>query len=317
MHSPTRLFSIACRFLVNGDDDIPKVAKLQDALALIPLSTYPQTPDLAARSFGDWPLPLPDGRVPKELTFWERLRTFARAYPPHQSDIAYQQRFEPLGLLASESPYVHAGAELSAALQAGEADGRAYVEEQGKTLFPLRNNWGAVAELFNYNTHFLGIGTIDAPEWKIADPERSRLVRAIAARQGLWGNHAYEAFYPFTFLDTDGEQLSGERRYVLHFDQPPPVEAFWSITMYDVPDFYPIDNAINRYAIGDRTEGLRSNADGSLDLYLQQDSPGPDKESNWLPAPAGPFRPLLRMYNPRPEAFDDARWRLPAIQRRA
>jgi hypothetical protein len=104
---------------------------------------------------------------------------------------------------------------------------------------------------------------------------------------------------------------------VPHFDQPPPVDAFWSLTMYDVPNYLFIDNPLNRYAIGDRTEGLQANADGSLDIVIQRDPPGPDKESNWLPAPAGPFRPILRMYNPRPEAFDDARWRLPAIRREA
>jgi hypothetical protein len=240
-----------------------------------------------------------------------------RAYRPHADDLAYQERFEPLGLLADESPYPDADSELRAALQAGEEAGRAHIEEQSKTAFPLRNQWQAVAELFNYNTHFLELGTLDTPEWKIDDPERSRLVRAIAARIGIGGNHAYEAFYPITFLDADGDELSGDNRYVLHFDQPPPVDGFWSLTMYDVPKFLFVDNPLDRYSIGDRTEGLRTNDDGSLDLYLQHDPPEPDQQPNWLPAPGGLFRPILRMYNPRPEAFDEARWHLPAIQKLA
>jgi hypothetical protein len=315
IHAPTFQCLIGGRVLISGEADSANAHRLQDAMALIPLSRYPQPPDLSARTFGDWPLPLPDSRVPPELAFWERLRTWARAFPPHPDDRAYQRRFEPLGLLAAESPYVHAGADLAAALQAGEAAGLATLEEQGQRAFTLRNTWQAVPELFNYNIHFFAFGTLDAPEWTITDPVRNRLIRAIAARQGLFGNHAYEAFYPLTFHDADGAPLSGAHRYVLHFDQPPPVDAFWSLTMYEAPSFYPIDNRINRYAIGDRTEGLRYNADGSLDIYLQQDAPAPDQESNWLPAPAGPFRPMLRLYNPRPEAFDDARWRLPAIQR--
>jgi hypothetical protein len=317
IRAPTRFFAIGGRFLVNGEADIPNVAVLQDALALIPLSRYPDLPDLASRAFGDWPLPRPEAGVPEDLAFWEQLRTFARAYPPHADDVAYQQRFAPLGLLAEQSPYVRADPDVSAALRAGEQAGRARIEEQSQRAFPLRNNWQAVRELFNYNTHFFEFGTIDAPEWTIAEPARGRLVRAIAARIGLGGNHAYEAFYPITYLDADGNQLSGEHRYVLHFDQPPPVDGFWSLTMYDVPTYLFVDNPLNRYAIGDRTEGLQTNADGSVDIVMQQDSPAPGNESNWLPAPAGRFRPILRMYNPRPEAFDDARWRLPAIRREA
>jgi hypothetical protein len=101
---------------------------------------------------------------------------------------------------------------------------------------------------------------------------------------------------------------------VLHFDELPPVEAFWSLTMYDAVNYYLVANPINRYSIGDRTPGLQYNDDGSLDLYLQPDSPGPDKESNWLPAPAGDFRPTLRMYQPG-EAVFDGLWLPPSIKR--
>jgi hypothetical protein len=238
-----------------------------------------------------------------------------RAYPPHPEDAVFQQRFAPLGLLDAESPYVGASPDLVAVLQSGEAKARATVEAEGKAIFPLRNGWQDARDMFNYNARFLGFGTIDAPEWVIADPGHRRLMRAVAARQGLFGNHAYEAYYPFTFVDADGESLTGEYRYRLHFDAPPPVDGFWSLTMYDTTDFLFVENPISRYVIGDRTPGLAVNDDGSLDLWLQSESPGSQREANWLPAPAGPFRPMLRMYAPREEAFDDARWHLPSIER--
>ena len=83
-----------------------------------------------------------------------------------------------------------------------------------------------------------GLGTIDDPAWKIADRDASYLVRALTARAALWGNHGYEAAYPLTFTDAEGDRLDGRHRYTLRLDQDPPVDAFWSVTMYDLPDFY-------------------------------------------------------------------------------
>jgi hypothetical protein len=237
----------------------------------------------------------------------------SQAYPPHPDDIAYQQRFAPLGLLEATSPYVDPAPTLAATLADAERQARTYIEEESTHAFGLRNHWHANADLFNYNVHHLGPGTLDEPNWQIADPARARLVRAIATRHAWAGNHAYEAFYPYTHLDAGGEPLSGQHRYVLHFDTPPPVDGFWSITMYELPSLLFVDNPLGRYAIGDRTKGLRYNADGSLDIHLQHDAP--ESVDNWLPAPAGPFRPMMRMYLPRPEAFDDAAWQLPAIRR--
>ena len=103
-------------------------------------------------------------------------------------------------------------------------------------------------------------------------------------RGGLWGNHGYEAAYPMTYTDADGDQLVGRNRYTLTLSQDPPVDAFWSITMYDLPDFYLVANPISRYSIGDRTPGLRRNSDGSLTILIQNQPPA--DTSNWLPAPA-------------------------------
>ena len=109
--------------------------------------------------------------------------------------------------------------------------------------------------------------------------------------------------------------MDGSKNYILHFDQAtlPPVEAFWSITMYDA-DGFQVANALNRFAIGDR-DALTYNADGSVDLYIQSQSPGADRESNWLPAPAqGLLGLTMRLYAPKAEALD-GRWAPPAVKR--
>ena len=177
-------------------------------------------------------------------------------------------------------------------------------------LVPTVNGWMLTFHSFDYNLDHLGPGTIDDPAWKIPDRHASYLARALAARGGLWGNHGYEAAYPATYTDANGDQLDGRNRYTLRFAQDPPVDAFWSITMYDLPDFYLVANPINRYSIGDRTPGLRRDSDGSLTIVIQHQQP--DDTSNWLPAPAAPFRPLMRLYQPG-AAILDGTYQIPPI----
>ena len=141
--------------------------------------------------------------------------------------------------------------------------------------------------------------------------------RAVVALVGLGANLPQDAIYPSAFVDGDGNPLSGENKYVIHFDKDatPPVNAFWSITMYD-PDSFFVPNALNRYALSSWMP-LKRNRDGSLDLYLQKDSPGKDKQANWLPAPAGEFNVTLRMYWPTEKApsIIDGTWKPPAIRK--
>ncbi len=118
-----------------------------------------------------------------------------------------------------------------------------------------------------------------------------------------------------TYNDGAGEPLTGKRRYTIRFEQPPPVEAFWSITMYDLPEFFLVDNAIDRYSIGDRTAGLRHDDDGALTIVVQRDDPGEPERANWLPTPPGAFRPILRMYQPKPAVLDGS-YELPPFVRR-
>jgi hypothetical protein len=125
------------------------------------------------------------------------------------------------------------------------------------------NGWIQGLHSFDYNTQRLGPGTIDSPDWKIADPAQAYGVRAAIARVGLWDNRGYEADYANVFVDDRGQQLTGAHRYMLHFEQPPPVDAIWSLTMHNLPKYYLVDNAKDRYSIGDRTPGAQYNQDGS------------------------------------------------------
>jgi len=298
---PTNVATIVGRWACDGPADLEAVRALQRQLALEPFGT----PAPAAG------LPVP-AAVPDELAFFEQLRTWMQAFPPSAPDRDYQQRFAALGLLDPVSPYARCPPGLARALTAGQDAGKQRLEAGLKAadLTPVINGWTLTFHMFDYNLDHLGPGTIDDPAWKMPDRHASYLARALAARGGLWGNHGYEAAYPMTYTDADGDQLDGHNRYVLRFDQDPPVDAFWSITMYDLPDFYLVANPAGRYSIGDRTPGLRRGADGSLTIAIQHQPP-PDT-SNWLPAPAGPFRPLMRLYQPQP-AILDGTYKIPPI----
>ena len=177
------------------------------------------------------------------------------------------------------------------------------IETLSTTSLKMVDGWSTALHTFDYNLDHLALGTIDAPEWKIADRTTAYVTRAVAARLGLWGNHGYEADYHILWQDDHGDLLNGTRRYEVTLSPPPPVDAFWSLTMYDEPNYYLVDNSIDRYSIGDRTPGLMRGDDGSIVLYLQQESPGPDKESNWLPAPrASSGRSFARTSQARPSS---------------
>jgi hypothetical protein len=117
------------------------------------------------------------------------------------------------------------------------------------------------------------------------------------------------------YADSGGQPLDGTQSYELRFATEPPVDAFWSVTMYDAKDFFLVGNSIDRYSIGDRTPGLQKDADGSLTIVMQADEPAePERRANWLPTPAAPFRPILRLYEPREAVFDGS-YELPPVTR--
>jgi hypothetical protein len=134
---------------------------------------------------------------------------------------------------------------------------------------------------------------------------------------GIWGNAKEEAIYPAYYLDSMGQPLDGTHRYALRFapDGFPPVHAFWSLTMYNLPERLLVANPLNRYLVNSpMLPDLQRDADGGVTVYIQHDSPGIEKGSNWLPAPDGPFVLALRLYWPRPEALNGA-WKQPPLER--
>ena len=143
------------------------------------------------------------------------------------------------------------------------------------------------------------------------------LNRAVITAVGLGANRPEDAVYPISLAGLDGKPYDGANKYVLHFNKGefPPVRGFWSLTMYDA-DFFFVDNPLNRYTLSQRNK-LKFNPDGSVDLYLQAANPGPEKESNWLPAPEGRFVLMLRLYWP-PETDPtilNGTWKPPAVRR--
>lgn len=310
IHAPTGVFAIVGRVAVDGKTDLPAAHALQDQFTLTPLSVYQGGKAPTAVSG----VPQADPGVEDDLKWWDEFRTGLAAFSPPAADAPYLAICEKLGLTAAESPYVKPDPTLAKVLMAGAEAGQAKIDELGKHASKPVNGWQNTLHLFDYNLDFFEVGTIDKPEWKIADRTTAYVTRAVVDRAGLWGNHGYEADYQLAWVDADGNPLSSENKYELCLTELPPVDAFWSLTMYNVPEFYLADNPINRYAIGDRTPGLQKNVDGSLSIYMQKDSPGPDKEANWLPTPDGAFRPVMRLYMPRQPVLDRT-YVLPAIQK--
>ena len=303
---PTAVATIVGRWAVDGEADMPAVRELQGALKLTPTST--------GRG-----LPKADPAVADDLRFFEQMRVWLQAFPPAMRDRDYQQRFEPLGLLADECPFTDADSELATTVRGGVASGRERIERglrQGAGSGPAQNGWNLTYHAFDYNLDFFEVGARDDDEWKMPDGPGRYLVRALAARGGLWGNHGYEAAYAMVYIDRDHNELDGDGAYELRFPTPPPCRAFWSVTMYDTPDFFLVANPIDRYSIGDRTPGLHTEDDGSLTIVMQRDEPSePAHRANWLPTPPGTFRPILRMYEPDDAVFD-GQYALPPITRR-
>ena len=305
--APTDIVSIVGRLACSGADDLPRVLELQRHFTLAP------------ENGNGPPVGIPQGnpRLPDGLSFWNQLRLWSQAFPPAGDDLdSLATLGEALGLLDRGDPYASPAPSLAAGLADGLVAGRERLEEAARATDPdAVNGWQMSLHLFDYNRSSFSVGTIDTEEWKIDDRDAAQLDRAVAARNALWGNHAYEAVYPQTFVDDSGEQLTGAGRYQITFTELPPVDAFWSMTMYSAPEYYLVENPIERYSIGDRTEGIHYDDDGSLTIYLQHDEPtDPIRTANWLPSPEGEFRPMIRIYQPR-EAVLDGSYTLPPIRR--
>jgi hypothetical protein len=165
---------------------------------------------------------------------------------------------------------------------------------------------------------------IDAGEVTLGDMFGAReylknnyLYRMAAAVLGIYGNSKQEAMYPVYAIDADEKKLDGANLYTLRFapDQLPPVNAFWSLTMYELPASLLVANPLNRYLLNSpMLPQFKRDADGGITFYIQNSSPGPDKEANWLPAPKGPYTMYMRLYWPKPEALE-GKWKQPPLNR--
>jgi len=190
--------------------------------------------------------------------------------------------------------------EIIKAINEGIAVATEKMLEESAKLGELKNGWQLVSGAFGNRETMHG----------------RYLTRAAAAYFGLWGNDLEEAFYPEATLDSNNETLDGSKHnYILHFkkDELPPVKAFWSLSMYKLPEQLFAKNEIGRYIISSSTEGLKYNKDGSLDVYIQKENPGADKASNWLPAYDGPFSLQARLYWPNPESLDPL-YEMPSVK---
>ena len=230
-------------------------------------------------------------------TFFARLNALMKDNPPAAADADAMKRFAAIGVApgkpfdpAKLDPAVAKGIESGCPCRTGE-DRRRGQEAAGKDGQRLV---GDDRKIGRYGTDYL--------------------FRSIVALVGLGTNLPEDAVYPLTRVDAEGKPLTGANRYVIRFPkgQLPPVGAFWSVTMYNSKQAF-VDNPINRYAIGDRDK-LKFDDDGSLTLYVQHESPGKDKESNWLPAPKDEFNLIMRLYWPKKEILDGT-WKPPAVER--
>ena len=300
VRSPTEMGWIIGRIQTNGPADYAHVYTLQAGLGAAPLSAWGKPaatvipkPDLTV----DMKTP-PVDQVAQMApqAFFARFAELMKRNPPHASDYAIVLRMERIGIVPGQSfDLSRADPAVQRGLARAAAEAYPRIVNRRKAISLTRNGWGSMGS---------NIGVYG----------NDYLQRAFIGFAGLGALPPEEAIYPMAPLDSDGKPLTGASNYVLHFekDQIPPADAFWSLTMYGADQFF-VANPINRFAIGDRDK-LTFNADGSLDLYIQNASPGADKEANWLPAPAGPFSMNLRLYLPQRRATDGS-WLVPPVKR--
>ena len=301
IQAPTPYVFLAGRTHITGPSDYDAVHRIQDGYRLAPLSQWGKAP----RPVAFMPDPTVDMRTPPTAlvngmpaaAFFAHAAELLKLHPPHPTDWSILARLRRIGVQVGQSfDAARLPPEVRQALDGVPAMAWEEVRAKGTMFGRIVNGWQMNTETMGvYGNHYL---------------KRAWCVMTL----GPFGNEPAEAIYPPNVADADGRPLDGANNYVLHFakDELPPVEAFWSVTMYDA-EGHIAANPLNRYAIGD-SDPLRYNADGSLDLYLQHDSPGAERESNWLPAPRGRLDVLLRLYAPRPEALDGT-WNPPPIKR--
>jgi len=266
--------------------DMPNVEKVQAGYKAQPLSAYLKQPAPPAAPAIDFPK---IDKASMQTGFFDHLGFALQFAPPGPEEEAIRAKLASIGIgpgkkLDLKTLPAEQQAAIAAAMKAGDEQIKQYLLSGVKRI----NGWGVFSP-FGDRAFYHG-------DW---------LKRAAAAAAGVLGNDGVEAMYPFTRNLANGEELDGSKHaYTLTFPKGefPPVNAFWSVTMYDGKTQLLVKNPIDRYLINSpMLPGMKKNADGSLTLYIQKDSPGKDKESNWLPAPDGPIYLVMRLYWPKTE----------------
>jgi hypothetical protein len=294
-HSPSPTVLVMGRTLVNGDADVAEVHKLQQKYLLTPLSQWGKA-DVARAERRDVLEPIEPEQDP--LGPFKTLNAMLEENPPPADHALLLNQFARIGI----GPGLDIEAQPDVVKQ-----GLMRAELLGMGLLKQQFMSGDWANIVN--------------GWRYPPPEIGRfgddfLFRAAdQSMAGIMCNDPAEGVYLVNFDDAEGEKLNADHRYRVHFDADdmPPVDSFWSLGMYGT-DLNLVPNSIDRYSIGDRTAGLKKDADGGLTIYLRSESPDGDEKANWLPSPAdGEWFVILRMYRPRVEVID-ATWECPPIE---
>ncbi len=300
IRSETQLAFLLFRTQLFRPEDIENVKNIQAGYGVQPLSKFlgKSAPPPAPRIDFFKPLSAADQRT--SLEFFSELNFVLQFCPTHPTERALMSRFGKLNIGAGETFDVSA---LSPEIRQAIEDGRADAWREHDEVMQ-RVTMGEISS-----------GDLLGSRQALKNNYLYRMHGAVA---GIWGNSKEEAIYPRWYTDSDGKALDGSKgRYQVRFaaGQLPPVNAFWSLTMYGMPSHLLVANPLNRYLINSSMlPDLRPDADGGLIIHMQYASPGKDKESNWLPAPNGAFVLVLRMYWPKPEALN-GEWKQPALVR--
>lgn len=299
IEAPTPKVWIIGRIKTDGPSDYEAVNKIQDELKIAPLSKWGQdlkVPDVVVNKDIDMKTP------PKEQVdsmsgdkFFTQAAELLKSIPPHDTDQPILARMERLGLERGKSfNFEEADPVVKKAIQHAPKAAQELMAWKVPSLARVVNYW-------SMNTDTMGVYG------------NYYLKRAIVTQLGLGANQAQDAIYPLNLADSEGKPLDGKNNYVLHFDSSelPPANGFWSVTLYDGQGFQ-VANSLDRFAVSSWMP-FAYNTDGSLDLYFQNESPGKDKEANWLPAPKGPFNLTMRLYAPKSEALT-GKWNPPTVK---
>lgn len=297
--SETELMLAIYRTQLYSPDDLEHVRDIQADYKVQPLSAYlGQTAPTPAPAI-DFIAPLSVEALRSSPEIFNQLNFVLQFCPTHSSETALMERFARIGVGAGKAFDVSTfSPEIQAAIGQGIAD--AWGDFEG---LQQQANQGEVTsgDVFGTREHL----------------QNNYLYRMGAAVTGIWGNSEEEATYPTYYIDSEGQPPNGDHQYTLHFapGQLPPVHAFWSLTMYGLPENLLVANPLNRYLLNSTMlSQFERDADGGITFYFQHESPGADKEANWLPAPEGPFSVNMRLYWPKAEALDGT-WKEPPLQR--